>query len=94
VIEGIAFNLCTGLQAFQQNGAANSDLLLQVFADVWGLPIRRRNLVDEATALGAAIVGGVGVGMFDSFEIANSCPTGLQRLRRNRVDTPSTRKPI
>jgi xylulokinase len=81
VIEGIAFNLCTGLQAFQQNGAsiegvdaiggaANSDLLLQVFADVWGLPIRRRNLVDEATALGAAIVGGVGVGMFDSFEIA------------------------
>src|SRR3712207_8335067 len=38
-------------------GAANSGLLLQVFADVWGVPVTRRDLVDEATALGAAVVG-------------------------------------
>ena len=80
VLEGVAFNLYTGLRAFVENGtpveavdaiggAANSDLLLQIFADVWGVPVTRRDLVDEATALGAAIVGGVGVGMFD-FEIA------------------------
>ena len=81
VLEGIAFNLRTGLLAFVENGtpieavdaiggAANSSLLLQVFADVWGVPVTRRDLVDEATAIGAAVVGGVGVGMFDDFDVA------------------------
>jgi len=81
VIEGIAFNLYTGLLAFTSNGAqidgvqaiggaANSDEFLQVLSDVWGVPVQRRALVDEATALGAAIVGGVGVGLFDDFSIA------------------------
>ncbi|MFL6027348.1 MAG: FGGY-family carbohydrate kinase, partial [Friedmanniella sp.] len=60
VLEGVAFNLYTGLLAFVENGtpieavdaiggAANSALLLQIFADVWGVPVTRRNLVDEAT---------------------------------------------
>mgnify|MGYP000937288400 CR=1 FL=1 len=68
VVEGVAFNLYTGLEAFTSTGAtitsidaiggaANSAPLLQIFSDVWGLPIRRRALVDEATALGAAVVG-------------------------------------
>lgn len=81
VLEGVAFNLYTGLRAFVENGrdisrvdaiggAANAELLLQIFADVWGVPVRRRSLVDEATALGAAIVGGVGVGIFDDFGVA------------------------
>ncbi len=81
VLEGVAFNLYTGLLAFVENGtpisavdaiggAANSRLLLQVFADVWGVPVTRRSLVDEATAVGAAIVGGVGVGIFDGFDVA------------------------
>ncbi|HSU34549.1 MAG TPA: hypothetical protein VLJ88_02705, partial [Propionibacteriaceae bacterium] len=30
-----------------------------------------RSLVDEATAVGAAIVGGVGVGIFDDFAVAD-----------------------
>ena len=81
VLEGVAFNLYTGLLAFVDNGtpieavdaiggAANSALLLQVFADVWGVPVTRRDLVDEATAVGAAVVGGVGVGIFDDFDVA------------------------
>jgi len=81
VVEGVAFNLFTGLRAFVEcgaridavdaiGGAANSSELLALFADVWGVPVRRRNLVDEATALGAAVVGGVGVGLFDDFTIA------------------------
>lgn len=81
VLEGVAFNLYTGLLAFVENGtairavdaiggAANSPLLLQIFADVWGVPVTRRDLVDEATAVGAAIVGGVGVGIFDDFAVA------------------------
>ena len=79
VLEGIAFNLHTGLRAFMENGipiasidaiggAAHADLLLDIFADVWGVPVSPRNLVDEANAIGAAVVGGVGVGIFDSFD--------------------------
>lgn len=81
VLEGVAFNLHTGLRAFVENGAtidhvdaiggaANAGPLLRIFADVWGVPVRRRELVDEATSLGAAIVGGVGVGLFDGFDVA------------------------
>ena len=87
VLEGVAFNLHTGLLAFQENGtsitavdaiggAANAALLLQIFADVWGVPVTRRSLVDEATALGAAVVGGVGVGLFD-FDVAARLSTTL-----------------
>lgn len=81
VLEGVAFNLYSGLRAFIDNGAqittvqaiggaARSDEVLRILSDVWGVGIRRRALVDEATALGAAIVGGVGVGVFDDFRIA------------------------
>lgn len=83
VLEGIAFNLYTGLRAFQENGvsvsgvsaiggAANAGALLDIFADVWGVPVTARNLVDEANALGAAVVGGVGVGIFESFDVAKT----------------------
>jgi xylulokinase len=81
VVEGVAFNLYTGLLAFVENGAtiermdaiggaANAAPLLRIFADVWGVPVRRRTLVDEATALGAAVVGGVGVGLYADFSVA------------------------
>jgi xylulokinase len=80
VLEGIAFNLYTGLRAFVENGtdissidaiggAAHSDLLLDIFSDVWGVPVAARNLVDEANAIGAAVVAGVGVGIFDDFQV-------------------------
>jgi len=81
VLEGIAFNLYSGLRAFSDNGrpitaidaiggAAKADTLLDIFANVWGAVVTRRDLVEEATALGAAIVGGVAVGIFDDFEVA------------------------
>ncbi|MDQ1529925.1 MAG: xylulokinase [Microbacteriaceae bacterium] len=83
VLEGVAFNLATGLIAFAENGAAaeridaiggaaRSPLLMRLFADVWGIPVRRRDLVDEATALGAAIVGGVAVGMFPDYSVGSA----------------------
>jgi xylulokinase len=45
---------------------------MRLFADVWGIPVRRRDLVDEATALGAAIVGGVAVGMFPDYSVGSA----------------------
>ncbi len=81
VVEGIGFNLFTGIRAFTENGArvtsvqaiggaANSAEMLQVICDIWGLPVAQRNLADEATSLGAAVVAGVGIGIFDDFAVA------------------------
>lgn len=76
VLEGVAFNLMTCLQAFNQSGAkidrmsavgggAQSDTLLQLLSDVWGVPVIRRSVVDEANSLGAAVTGAVGLGLAD-----------------------------
>ncbi len=50
-------------------GAARSDVWVQMFSDVLGLPIEV-TACEELGAMGAAICGGVGVGIFGSFEDA------------------------
>ncbi|MDH7485302.1 MAG: xylulokinase [Anaerolineae bacterium] len=82
VLEGVAFNLKIILDAFLEQGAeitamrligggARSPVWRQILADVYGLPILRPALLAEATALGAAIAGGVGVGLFPDFSVAH-----------------------
>ena len=81
VLEGVAFNLGACLEAFAElghrfesidavGGGAQSDVWLQIMADVWGLPVRRRSVVEEANSLGAAVVGAVGLGMAEGFGAA------------------------
>ena len=81
VLEGVAFNLRLILDAFQAQGAgitamrligggARSPLWRQILADVFGLPILLPTLVTEATSLGAAIAGGVGVGIYPDYSVA------------------------
>ncbi|MDQ1736146.1 MAG: xylulokinase [Pseudonocardiales bacterium] len=92
VVEGVAFNLRTGLLAFASNGtaitrvdaiggAAASGAVLQILADVWGVPVASRDLAAEANALGAAVVGGVGVGMFGDLTVARSLSRRQQDVR-------------
>lgn len=82
-LEGVAFNLLTCITAFRESGAtidridaigggAVSDVWLQIFADVWGVPVRRRSVVEEANSLGAAVTGAVGLGLVDGFGAARS----------------------
>ncbi|MBO1770290.1 xylulokinase [Agrococcus sp. TF02-05] len=81
VLEGVAFNLALCIDAFRESGAAidrvdavgggaASDAWLQIMADAWGVPVRRRSVVEEANSLGAAVVGAVGLGLVDSFDAA------------------------
>ncbi|WP_245723705.1 FGGY-family carbohydrate kinase [Paramicrobacterium humi] len=81
VLEGVAFNLYTCITAFREagsaidrvdaiGGGALSDAWLQIMADVWGVPVRRRSVVEEANSLGAAVTGAVGLGLVDSFDAA------------------------
>jgi len=82
VLEGVAFTLKMILDAFLEQGAAiqairligggaRSALWRQILADVYGVPILRPALLAEATSLGAAIAGGVGVGLFADFRVAH-----------------------
>jgi xylulokinase len=81
VLEGVALNLRLSLDAFTDQGFAVQAMRLigggarsaawrQILADVFGLPILRPALPTEATALGAAIAGGVGVGLYPDFGVA------------------------
>jgi xylulokinase len=80
-LEGITLNLCVILRAFEEQGAkieamrvigggAKGSVWRQIMADIYDMPILRPSLLDEATSLGAAIAGGVAVGFFPDYSIA------------------------
>jgi glycerol kinase len=75
-LEGIALQIADLLTAMQNDagalsqlrvdgGAAANDLLLQMQADVLGVPISRPEVI-ETTGFGAACLAGLGVGLFGS----------------------------
>jgi xylulokinase len=51
-------------------GAGKSALWRQILADVYGLPVELVDLPANATALGAAMAGGVGVGLYPDYGVA------------------------
>lgn len=80
-LEGITLNLRVILDALQAQGAqveamrvigggARGALWRQIMADIYGMPVLRPALLEEATSLGAALAGGVGVGIFPGFDVA------------------------
>ena len=82
VLEGVGFNLRMVLDALTEQGlridamrliggGARSSLWRQILADIFGLNILRPQLLAEATSLGAAIAGGVGVGIWSDYGVAH-----------------------
>jgi sugar (pentulose or hexulose) kinase len=81
ILEGIALtmknnivDMCTELNIKLDHitisgGGSNSNLMMQIFADVFGLQASR-NVVNGAAGLGAAICVAVAVGAYSSFEEA------------------------
>ncbi len=80
VLEGVAYNMRLILDALRAQGVqveamrligggARSGIWRQILANVYQLPILLPELTAEATALGAAIAGGVGVGLFPDFDV-------------------------
>jgi len=83
VLEGVVLNQRMILDALESQGArvdemcvigggAQSDLWRQIMADVYNKRILRPRLLQEATSLGAAIAGGIGVGLFKDFGAAEN----------------------
>jgi xylulokinase len=98
VMEGVAFNLRHILDCLRGQGVnieamrligggSKSALWRQILADIYNLPILRLNLSAEATALGAAIAGGVGVGLYPDFGVARD----LIPVTEAETPNPATR---
>jgi len=82
VMEGVALNLKIILDAFIEQGAEISKIRLigggakgnvwrRILADVFNKTIVIPSLLDEATSMGAALIGGVGVGIYSDFNFVN-----------------------
>jgi xylulokinase len=89
-LEGISMNLRTILQSFLDanaridevtliGGGAKGALWNQILADIYGRPTLRPRLLEEATSLGAAIAGGVGVGLYKDFSMVHQCIEVMER---------------
>jgi sugar (pentulose or hexulose) kinase len=81
ILEGIAFRMKQNVAAMESDleieleklvlsgGGSNSDLMAQIFADVFNIPVVR-NQVRNAAGLGAAICVAVACGVYPSFDSA------------------------
>jgi xylulokinase len=80
VLEGVTLNLSVILDALTRQGIAIDRVRVigggaagrfwnQLMADVYGLPVDRMTHLEAATSMGAAVVGGVGVGLYPGFGI-------------------------
>jgi xylulokinase len=79
IFEGVAFNLEWGIQIVQKlskkrqdhiriiGGASQSDIWCQIFADVWQKKVIRMQNPQQASAIGAACIAMVGLGIFKDF---------------------------
>jgi xylulokinase len=83
VLEGVALHLSLILDILRSQGAqvetirligggSRSAVWRQILADVYGLPVASLHLPAQATALGAAVAGGVGVGLYPDYAVART----------------------
>lgn len=81
VLEGITMNLAVILDAFRNQGVKPNAMRLigggargrfwnRLMADIYGIPVQRLSILEEATSMGAALTGGVGVGLYRDFNMA------------------------
>lgn len=94
ILEGVSFNLRIIIEAFEEQGAkiehirvigggAQGQTWRKIMADVYGKPILLTAHPLEATSLGAAIAGGIGVGIFKDFSITGKFVRVVDRQEPN-----------
>jgi xylulokinase len=83
ILEGVAFNLKIILQILEKGvsggineviligGGAKGEVWLQILSDIWQKPLAVPVFREEATSLGAAVCGGIGIGAFKDFHVIN-----------------------
>ena len=91
LMEGVTVNLSIILDIFREQipiseitvigGGAKGDVWRRIMADVYQADVLRPNCLEEATSMGAAIIGGVGSGAFKNFDVAGRFIEVLDRTR-------------
>jgi xylulokinase len=91
VLEGVAFNLKIILDVFDNlmpldeviviGGGARSRVWLQILADIWQKSVLVPRFLEEATSMGAAICGGVGIGAFGDFKVAKKFNEVVEEIK-------------
>ena len=84
VLEGVGYNLKVILDIFDHpekyprieeivliGGGAKGRVWAQILADIWGKPLVIPQYLEEATSMGAAVCGGIGIGAFPDFRVIN-----------------------
>lgn len=94
IMEGACFEVRKSIEIMKElglkfdevritGGATRSPLWNQIQADIYNIPVARGN-VEEATSLGAAILAGVGVGIYKS--VSEASETMVQISERREPD--------
>lgn len=92
VLEGVSFNLRIILDTFVAQGieikeirliggGGKSRLWSEILANIFERDILRMKILEEATSLGSAIAGGVGVGLFPSLKVAKELIRVKERIK-------------
>lgn len=78
VLEGVAMNLELILQSYRQyldiddmiltGGGAKGDIVAKILSDVLHVNMHRPDHVEEATSIAAAVIAGVGCGVYEDFD--------------------------
>lgn len=81
VIEGVTLNMSIILDTLRKQvditemlvigGGAKGEIWRQIMADIYKVKIKVPTLLEEATSIGAAVTGGVGVGLFKDFSVVD-----------------------
>jgi xylulokinase len=98
ILEGVALNTRWMVEPFNRflgkrldqvtlvGGGATSDVWCQIFADVLDIPVRQMHSPIQANAIGAALIGYVGIGELNYSDIPN-----LSLTRQTYPPRPETR---
>ncbi|MFW5686989.1 MAG: xylulokinase, partial [Halanaerobium sp.] len=89
VLEGVTFNLKIISEIFENEidfskirvigGGAKGKTWRKIMADIYNKEVLKPAILEEATSLGAAIAGGVGVGIFSGVEVAEELNPVVER---------------
>ncbi len=91
VMEGVGYNLNVILEAFRKSDSIINELILigggarneswqEILCDILNVTVKVPFELESATSMGAAITAGVGVGVFDSFDVTDR----FVRIRKER----------
>lgn len=93
-IEGVGMNLELILRAYRKKmevpdmiftgGGAKGDIVCEILSDIYGIPLRTPGNVEGATSVGAAVIAGVGTGIYRDFQVAKE----FMKIERSYMPVP------